>query len=97
MPIGIGMGLAALGAGAAPAAGAGGSALLGPLAGAGIGAIGEAVSGNQRKKAAERAENRPKRRRLTKVLEARDKIKRDKEMALATLSQAVMDWASAIR
>lgn len=55
------------------------------------------VESNQAKKAAARAENRPERRRLAKGVETFKERKRSKEMALATLSQAVFDWASAIR
>ena len=69
----------------------------GPV-GMGIGVVGDLVSANQAKKAAERAAPpRPKRRRVKRVLDEADRQKRNKEQAMATLSQAVMDWASSIR
>jgi hypothetical protein len=75
------------------------SALGGPagLASAGLQAGASLVDTNVRKKAAERAEHRPKRRRLAAGLETFKSKKREREMALATLAQATMDWASAIR
>ncbi len=70
---------------------------VGSLVGAGIGAIGSAVESNQRKKAAERAEARPERRRLTAALDIFKERRRKKERTLATLSQAVADWARTFR
>ena len=55
------------------------------------------VDRNAAKKAAERAEDRPKRRRLARGLETAQEGRRKREAGLATLSQAVMDWSRALR
>ncbi|MCK5641832.1 MAG: hypothetical protein KAJ19_13600 [Gammaproteobacteria bacterium] len=73
-------------------------------AGSGGGAIGQAirtiggiVDMNAAKKAARRAENRPEHRRMAGALDVYKEKKRSKQMGLATLSQAVFDWAAALR
>ena len=71
----------------------GGSGMIGGIIEAGAGF----VDRNAAKKAARRAENRPKHRRLAAGIETAQGRKRDKERALATLSQAVFDWAGSIR
>jgi len=70
---------------------------IGALVGAGVGAAAGAADANQREKAAGDDPNRPKRRRLAKATEIAQDQKRSKERALATLSQAVFDWAASIR
>jgi hypothetical protein len=70
---------------------------VGALIGAGVGAAAGAVDANQREKAAGDDPNRPKHRRLAKATEIAQDKKRSKERALATLSQAVFDWAASIR
>lgn len=71
---------------------------IGTLIGAGIGAAGAAVSANKAEKdAASSDPNRPERRRLQKGIDIKNERKRSKERALATLSQAVFDWAASIR
>jgi len=67
---------------------------VGALVGGALGAIGGIADADAAK---QEDPNRPKRRRLTKALEAREKAKSDKERRLATLSQAVFDWAASIR
>ena len=66
---------------------------VGALIGGGIGAATGAIDANQ----TEEDPNRPKRRRLAKATEIYEDKKRSKERALATLSQAVFDWAASIR
>jgi len=70
---------------------------VGALIGAGVGAAAGAAQSNQAEKAAADDPNRPKRRRLAKATEIAQDKKRSKELALATLSQAVFDWAASIR
>jgi hypothetical protein len=80
--------------------GVGGFAAGGPVgavAGAGLGVAGSLAESNQAKKARERAENRPKRRRLAKGMQAFQSAADRKERAIATLSSAVFDWAAALR
>lgn len=69
---------------------------MGAIIGGGLGAAAGALDARQAKKGAEDP-NRPKRRRLTRALEEKDKVKRNRERAMAALSQAVMDWSAAIR
>jgi hypothetical protein len=69
---------------------------VGAIAGAAIGAGTSLVESNQAEKAAASA-GRPERRALTAGRDAMKDTKRRKEQALATLSQAVFDWAAAIR
>lgn len=72
-----------------------GSALTGPVGGALITAGAGAVDANRADKAT--APGRPKRRRLTAAHRAVNEVKGKQERALATLSQAVFDWAANIR
>ena len=72
-----------------------GSALAGPIGGALIGAGASAIDANRADKAT--SPNRPKHRRLAKGLEQFKERGRKREVALATLSQAVFDWAASIR
>lgn len=88
-------GLAGASIGAGAKVGMGGGP-LGAIIGGGFGAAAGALDAKRAEKAAEDP-NRPKRRRLTKALEEKDRVKRNRERAMAALSQAVMDWASAIR
>ncbi len=89
----------ATGVGSGAASGAAAGTMISPgvgtVIGAGIGAAAGAVDANRADKATD--PNRPKRRRLAaageKVREQRGK----QERALATLSQAVFDWAASIR
>lgn len=55
------------------------------------------VDSNAQKKAARRAENRPKHRRVAAALEQVKGRKEKRKLALATLAQATMDWANTIR
>ena len=71
------------------------TAFGGPVGGALIGAGASAIDANRADKATD--PNRPKRRRLAKAQENVKENKRTQERALATLSQAVADWASSIR
>lgn len=68
---------------------------VGTVIGAAIGAGASLVSANKADKAT--PAGRPERRRLTAALGKVDERKKNRKMALATLSQAVFDWASAIR
>ncbi len=68
-----------------------------PVIGPVVAATGAAVAANQDKKAAERGENRPERRRFTRAQELRDEGRSRSQRALATLSQAVFQYASSIR
>jgi hypothetical protein len=68
---------------------------LGTIIGAGIGAGAGLVDANRADKAT--PAGRPERRRLTAALGKVDERKKNRKMALATLSQAVFDWAAAIR
>lgn len=71
---------------------------FGALVGAGLGAAAGAADVNKAQKdAASSDPNRSKRRRLQKGIEEKEKVQRRRERALAALSQAVMDWSSAIR
>lgn len=83
------------------AAGATAGAVAGPIGaivGAGVGAVAGAADANKASKdAASSDPNRPERRRLAKGVETFQATKRNKERALATLSQAVFDWAASIR
>lgn len=90
----------AQGAAGGAASGASVGAMAGPvgaLIGAGVGAAAGAVDANQAEKAAASAGPRPKRRRLQAGLDKYQETKDRKERALATLSQAVFDWAASIR
>lgn len=71
----------------------GGSGMIGGIIEAGAGF----VDRNAAKKAARRAESRPEHRRLAKGLDQFKERGRKREVALSTLSQAVMDWAASIR
>ena len=72
-----------------------GSTLTGPIGGALIGAGASAVDANRADKKTD--PNRPKHRSLAKGLEQFKERGRKREVALATLSQAVFDWANSIR
>ncbi len=73
--------------------GGGGSGLIGGA----FKLIGGAIDMNAAKKAARRAENRPEHRRMARALDVYKEKKRSKQMGLATLSQAVFDWAASLR
>jgi hypothetical protein len=77
--------------------GATASGLPGALIGGGLGAATGLVESNQEKKARERAETRPKRRRLQLAGNLFQEARRRKEASLGTLSQATFDWSQALR
>lgn len=87
------LGAAIQGGGLGQTAGAGVGSLFGPVGTIAGSAIGGAVDANQK----EEDPNRPERRRLTKAQGLAQDTKSKKQRALATLSQAVFDWASALR
>lgn len=72
---------------------------IGALIGAGVGAAAGAVASNQQEKKAGAGSdpNRPERRRISTAMGIAQERKQSKERALATLSQAVFDWAASIR
>ncbi len=67
---------------------------IGSLIGAGLGAAAGAAEANQADKA---TGPRPKRRRLSKGIEKFEEVKGKRERAMATLSQAVFDFAANLR
>lgn len=70
---------------------------IGTLIGAGVGAAVGAADANKAEKDAASAGPRLKKRRFGKGVEIFQETKQRKEQALATLSQAVFDWAASIR
>lgn len=79
--------------GAATGASVGG--VPGAVVGTGLGIASTLIDANRADKA--QSPSRPKRRRLSAVNEQRLAQRSKKEAALATLSQAVFDWAASIR
>lgn len=69
----------------------------GALIGGGLGVATGLFESNEEKKARERAENRPKRRRASKIVDLFLEARRARESGLATLAQASTDFAANLR
>lgn len=68
---------------------------VGAIAGAAIGAGSSLLESREARKEADKL--KPSRRKLKAGIDSFNKAKQSKERALATLSQAVFDWAASIR